>query len=81
MISVAIAVSFKPTKTQEDVPETQSLPLGGAECNTQPCRGMGKVIPGVATMDKAVITTIAAAVTTVTAEGLSEKLFQMLRYY
>ena len=31
--------SLEATKTQEDVPETQLLPLRGAECNTQSCRG------------------------------------------
>ena len=38
--------SLEPTKTQEDVPGTQVLPLGGAYCNNQPCKGMGRVIPG-----------------------------------
>ena len=38
--------SLEPIKTQEYVPETQALTLGGAYCNNQPCIGRGRVIPG-----------------------------------
>ena len=39
--------SCKPTKTQEGVPEAQTLQLDGAQWNNQPCRGRRRVdIPG-----------------------------------
>ena len=74
-ISVAIAAYMQPwrasleaTKTQEDVPETQLLPLRGAECNTQSCRGGegSSLSSTVATTDNTVTTGRSVAVAAMT---------------
>ena len=56
-------------RCRKNVPEMQALPLGKAECNTQPCRRVGRVITG---QHRAATTNVAAtAATSVAAAAMA----------